>query len=356
MILVAVDAGGTSTRASVVDESLSCVGVGRAGRGNPISAGAESAFDEIVAAMRGAAAAARVELSEVGGITLAGAGGAAFEPDFISRRLASVGVRAPLTVRGDLAALFCSGTHETSGYSLVAGTGATGARIVDSTEVSVADGVGWLLGDTGSGFWIGRRVARAVTAALDGRAPTSMVGPALAMLGVVTDPTLRQGRSLTSHHVISTVYARSPLELAALAPVAFLDDSDNVSMDIVKEAANGLAQDVIDVHVDDIDGPVVIGGGVMAGQPRLRDRTVAALESAGLTLRVIEATDGLVGAAVLGLRDSGVEVDAPAFEALRSTTAAHEARARQLQVSRRPPAQTAGRRQHPHAGARVQRP
>lgn len=326
MILVAVDAGGTRTRASVVNDALACVGTGLAGRGNPISGGPEAAFDEILAAFTRAVTVAQVAFHEVGGITLAGAGGAAFDRDFIKRRLASAGVGVPLTVRGDLAALFCSGTHETSGYSLVAGTGATGARIVDSTEVQVADGVGWLLGDTGSGFWIGRRVARAVTAALDGRAPTSMVEPALALLGIEVDPTLRQGRLLTSHHLVRAVYAGSPLALAALAPVAFLDDSDDVSVAIVKEAADGLAQDVIDVHVDDVSGPLVMGGGVMAGQPRLRDHTVAALESAGLTLRVIEAADGLVGAAVLGLRDRGVTVDAAAFESLRSTTIAQLAR------------------------------
>lgn len=321
MIFVAVDAGGTSTRASVIDESRSCAGTGRAGRGNPISAGAESAWTEILAAMTHATAAAGVELRDVGGITLAGAGGGAFPPDFIVRRLASVGVRAPLTVRGDLAALFCSGTHETSGYSLVAGTGATAARIVDSTEVGVADGVGWLLGDTGSGFWIGRRVARAVSAALDGRAPTTMVEPALAVLGIKSTPDARQG-SRTSQRLVDVVYAGSPLALAALAPVAFLDDDDALSIAIVSEAAQGLAQDVMDVHTDDVTGPLVLGGGVMSSQRRLRDATLDALQSAGLELRVIAAVDGLVGASVLALRDAGVEVDAASFERLTATTAA----------------------------------
>lgn len=321
MIFVAVDAGGTSTRASVIDESRSCAGTGRAGRGNPISAGAESAWTEILAAMTHATAAAGVELRDVGGITLAGAGGGAFPPDFIVRRLASAGVRAPLTVRGDLAALFCSGTHETSGYSLVAGTGATAARIVDSTEVGVADGVGWLLGDTGSGFWIGRRVARAVSAALDGRAPTTMVEPALAVLGIKSTPDARQG-SRTSQRLVDVVYAGSPLALAALAPVAFLDDDDALSIAIVSEAAQGLAQDVMDVHTDDVTGPLVLGGGVMSSQRRLRDATLDALQSAGLELRVIAAVDGLVGASVLALRDAGVEVDAASFERLTATTAA----------------------------------
>lgn len=327
MILAAVDAGGTRTRASIVQNSLECRGVGLAGRGNPVSGGPDAAFAEIAAAVGQAASAAGVTLGEIDAVTLASAGGAAFEDGFLAAALDGIGIRASLARKGDLAALFCSGTHETSGYSLVAGTGATAVRIVDSAEVQTIDGLGWLLGDTGSGFWIGHRVARAVASALDGRASTSMVGPALKVLGIEADLALRGGRPVASHDLIRVVYTQSPFALAALAPVAFLDEGDEVSSGIVEDAAHGLAQAVIDVHADDVTGPLVIGGGVMSGQPRLRERAVVALESAGLTLRVIEATDGLVGAAVLGLRDAGVTVDAAAFETLRSTTAAQLARA-----------------------------
>lgn len=320
MILAAVDAGGTRTRASILLDSGHCVGTGLAGRGNPVSGGAEAAFGHIAAAISSAADDAAVSLGEIGTITLAAAGGSAFEAAFLTDRLADLGIGAPVTVKGDLVALFCSGTHETSGYSLVAGTGATAVRIVDSAEVQVVDGLGWLLGDTGSGFWIGHQVARAVAMALDGRRPTSLVGPALDVLGIEHDPTLRTGRSVASHELVRLAYKQSPLALAALAPVAFLDDDDEVSCEIVRAAANGLAQAVLDVHVDDVAGPLVVGGGVMTAQPRLREGIWAALESAGLALRVIEATDGLVGASVLALRDAGVLVDVDAFEILRSTT------------------------------------
>lgn len=323
VILAAVDAGGTQTRASILQNSFECRGTGLAGRGNPISAGPEAAFGEIAAAIRGAASAAGVTLEQIDAVTLASAGGAGYEPGFLADAFAAIGVRAPNAVKGDLAALFCSGTHETSGYSLVAGTGATAVRIVDSAEAQTIDGLGWLLGDVGSGFWIGRRVARAVASALDGRATTSMVAPALEALGLESDLDLRAGRPVVQHSLIRAVYTHSPLALAALAPIAFLDEGDEVSSVIVEAAVSGLAQSVLDVHTDVVTGPLVIGGGVMTGQPRMLAGVVAALESAGLALRVIEATDGLVGASVLGLRDAGITVDAAAFETVRSTTAKH---------------------------------
>ena len=327
MILAGVDAGGTRTRASIVQSSLECRGVGLAGRGNPTSAGPDAAFAEISAAIGRAAAAAGVSLSEIDAVTLASAGGTAYEEGFLTEAMARIGIRAPCAKKGDLAALFCSGTHETSGYSLVAGTGATAVRMVDSAEVQTIDGLGWLLGDTGSGFWIGHHVARAVAAALDGRSRTSMVQPALEVLGIEPNLVLRGGRPLASHELVRVVYTQSPFALAALAPIAFLDENDAVSVGIVEDAARGLAQAVVDVHADDVTGPLVVGGGVLSGQPRLREGIMAALRSSGRVMQVIEATDGLVGATVLGLRDAGVTVDAAAFETVRSTTAAQLARA-----------------------------
>lgn len=58
---------------------------------------------------------------------------------------------------------------------LVAGTGAIAAEVRDLRLDRVADGHGWLLGDAGSGFWLGREAVRGLLADLDaGRAPTPL--------------------------------------------------------------------------------------------------------------------------------------------------------------------------------------
>ena len=48
--VLAIDAGGTSTRAVIVDEDGSCLGFGHSGGGNPISAGFEPALASLAAA------------------------------------------------------------------------------------------------------------------------------------------------------------------------------------------------------------------------------------------------------------------------------------------------------------------
>ena len=81
---------------------------------------------------------------------------------------------------------------------------------------SVRDGLGWLLGDDGSGFWIGHRVARAVAAELDGRGPsTSLTGRVLDLLA---DVPRRQGvRRAEVAALLTWSHSRRPAELAQLA-------------------------------------------------------------------------------------------------------------------------------------------
>ena len=50
--VLAIDAGGTSTRAVIVDEAGNCLGFGHSGGGNPISAGFEPALASLAAATR----------------------------------------------------------------------------------------------------------------------------------------------------------------------------------------------------------------------------------------------------------------------------------------------------------------
>ena len=59
------------------------------------------------------------------------------------------------------------------------------ARVGDGRVDATCDGVGWLLGDRGSGFWIGHRVVRAAAAALDeSGAPTTLVELVLTEVGI----------------------------------------------------------------------------------------------------------------------------------------------------------------------------
>jgi glucosamine kinase len=310
-VFLVIDAGGTSTRAVIVDSSGRCSGYGRAGSGNPTSAGITSAVAAVGLASERARAGRGItgEPPLLAVIALAGENSAAFREQ-LSARLAPLGF-APVIVEPDLLGMFHSGTHQRDGYVLVAGTGAVAARVVGGELDHVVGGKGWLLGDSGSGYWIGHRVARAVVAALDGQGPpTALTELVLTAVAITTHPDSPAGRARALKQLVSILYSWRPVQLSEFAPLAFQVHEDPVAREILVAASAALAELLAAVRAPNLAGPIIAGGGVLIGgflaaPPGLRERLVVPTNSA----RVIPVADGVVGTAVLALRSVEIEVD-----------------------------------------------
>lgn len=313
-----MDAGGTSTRAVVLDASGQTYGYGRGGGGNPTAAGVSAAVDAIGFAAEHALAeipdSARPTLAL---IVMAGEKTTVFREQ-VAGRLAALGV-SEVVLDHDLLGIFHSGTAAAQGYALIAGTGTVAARISGGRLDRVAGGKGWLLGDAGGGFWIGHAVARAVVASLDGRAEdTALTGLVLEATGVQTDTGTAHGRAEALRQLVSALYARPPISLAEFAPLAFAAHDDRVAQQILIDASAALADLLSAVRVPDLAGPVVVGGSVMvrgmlAAPPSLQ----AVLVPPAAGDAVIPVSDGLVGAAVLVLRHVGRDVDEDLFRTIQ---------------------------------------
>jgi glucosamine kinase len=314
--LLAVDAGGTSTRAVVVGQDGVCRGFGTAGSGNPISSGPAHAAEQVASAAAAAIARAGVDVV-AGPVVLAMAGSSAdADTGWITPALAAAGADGRIVVESDLLATFCAGAWEQDGYAVVAGTGAAAIGVRGGRQVRVADGLGWLLGDAGSGFWIGRRVVRAVAADLDGRGPTTaLTALLLGDLGLdAAEPRSGGGRSVALTGLVRAVYALRPIELARFAPLVFAAGDDAAAAEIRAGARTALMTALDAVRDDAVRGPLVCGGGVLgslgleAGLPGVDEvRTVA---------------DGAIGAVVLALRTDGLPVDRAVFERIRDSLTA----------------------------------
>ena len=234
-------------------------------------------------------------------------------------RLAALGWRQVI-LQHDLLGMFGSGTHLLDGYALIAGTGSVAARVVGGQLEQVVGGRGWLLGDAGSGFWIGQQVARAVVAALDGQQPPTALTPlVLGAVGVEPDLSSPAGRTRVVRDLVSLCYARPPVQLAELAPLAFAVHDDPTARAILVAASQALADLVAAVAVPEVvAGPIVAGGsvlvrGLLAAPADLR----RALVPIGGDAELITVSDGVVGAAVLGLRSAGITVDEALFARVR---------------------------------------
>ena len=315
--VLALDAGGTSTRALVVEAGGRCLGFGRSGSGNPVSSGPDEAAGSLAASALAALATARCAPGDVELVLLAAAGaGSPAHREGLTRRLADAGLTGRLVFASDLLATFCSGTHLLAGYGLIAGTGAAAVRVVDGRQDGVADGLVWLLGDEGSGFWIGHQVVRAVLADLDGRGrPTALTAALRERLQVADDLPPRQA----AEAITRVLYLARPVRLADLAVLAFAAAGDPVADGVVAGAARGLATTLRAVTAPEVDGPVVLGGGVLGRSRVLRDAVLSTYADGGPRPETLVVQDGAVGAGVLALRHAGLTVDEPVFATLAAS-------------------------------------
>ncbi|GAA3156154.1 N-acetylglucosamine kinase [Nonomuraea salmonea] len=161
-LFLGIDAGGTSTRALLTTSTGERAGYGLAGGGNPAAHGVDAALAEITTAVKQALGATDPGRVVNGVIGLAGLG--ALEDPAVhaafSRAWADCGLHFPVRGVEDPLLAFVAGTPDPSGHVLLSGTGAVALRVADRRVTEVADGQGWLLGDEGSGFWLGRAAAR----------------------------------------------------------------------------------------------------------------------------------------------------------------------------------------------------
>ena len=312
MLVMGVDAGGTSTRAVLATAEGECIGYGRGGSGNPTSSGIPTALAGVRGAISGAVAGTGATLADVAGIVIAMAGHDARggASDWIMDPLAQDGFVGTLTFESDLLAMYSSGAVAPVGYGVVCGTGASAVRVEGGRIVATADGLGWLLGDRGSGFWIGRGAAAAAVDELEGIGPsTALTSLVLQATGAVGEGRSAEGRPAALERLVRVLYTRRPVQLAEFAPLVFdaADAQDPVALRILTDAGEQLVRTLALVSAR--PGPVVAGGSIVSrdGAPQrlLREHLATAFGDQPFVL----VDSGAAGATMLALRHAGVAVD-----------------------------------------------
>lgn len=303
------DLGGTSTRILVVGPDGQEHGRSVTGGGNPTTdpAGAAAALGD---ALR--TALAGLDPSRVKASVLGVAGGSALRTPAVATHFGGVWAAAGLTCDPgyvpDLEVAFASGTPEADGAVLVAGTGAAAGSLTDRRLTRTADGHGWLLGDDGSGFWLGREAVRATLRTLDaGTSPGPLVDSVLRELdaGRSAGPTpiaARPGLDGQRDRVIQVVNSRPGVQLSALAPLvtaAYLA-RDPQAQSIVERAAAALVATLGLIRDPAESTPIVLAGS-LAGDRSPVGIVLRSLLTARFAGAVVPARSGVGGAAWLAL-------------------------------------------------------
>jgi N-acetylglucosamine kinase-like BadF-type ATPase len=298
-VVVGIDAGGTRVRALVCDRDGRRCGSGTAAGANPVSRGVGDTATQLGVAL--SAALSGIDPDRVAMIALGMAGSQAFGAE-LAALLPGVGERLGLRCAwlqfSDLEVAFAAGSAADGGLVVLSGTGAAVAEIRDRRMARYVDGAGWLLGDRGSGFWLGWQAARAAVAARDGRGePTVLAEWIGAEVGAPpAEPAALPGADRGTRDLVGALYRRSPVSLSQFAPLVSRAAlaGDVVAVRLIEGAAQALLDEVALMLRPDTEW-VVLAGGVLLGPGPLRDAVVAGL--ADRSVRIGEALDGAAGAA-----------------------------------------------------------
>jgi N-acetylglucosamine kinase-like BadF-type ATPase len=153
----------------------------------------------------------------------------------------------------------------TSGVLLYAGTGAVACTQINNELLRVG-GWGYLLGDEGAGYWIGREAVRSLMVFIDKE--QSPVPGSL-------EAEISKAISATSWaDVKHFVYGNNRSEIAALAKIVFSQQSQASAIRILESAADHLISlvDRVDEITGDTSRPIIFTGGTSRGEGPLNNR------------------------------------------------------------------------------------
>jgi N-acetylglucosamine kinase-like BadF-type ATPase len=214
-----------------------------------------------------------------------------------------IGWKARTLVVNDALVALAAGAGDDPGVVIIAGTGSIAYGRDGADRAARAGGWGYLLGDEGSGFWIGRRALSAIVRAADGRGPaTSLTALVMAHLDLVRPSDL-----------IHQTYYRD-LRRGAIAGLAPLvekarADGDAVAADILSQAARELTAAAASVVTRlDMRGevfPTILAGGIFKAVPWLAGELIQLLSEVAprSDVRVLEV-EPATGAVRLALAEA----------------------------------------------------
>ncbi len=235
--LLGIDGGGSTVRVVICTPDLETMAQVTGETVNPSIVGREEAARRIQAAIHDALAAASLSPGAIGA-ACAGVAGAAssHSADWLHGVLSSVLPQTRITVSSDYEIALVGAHGKREGVLVLCGTGSLAYGVNAAGETALAGAWGYLIGDEGSGYWLGAQGLRAVARAADGRdQPTTLTAALLDALNLAQPLDL-----------ISWLY-HSPTprmrEVAGLAPLVLrcAEAGDPIAWQIVEEGAAELA-------------------------------------------------------------------------------------------------------------------
>ena len=303
-----IDGGGTTTRAVLIDDRRHEIARAASGPSNYHSVGratAEASLREVLSQLFAAAGVGPAGVKTVG----LGMAGVARPDDrrLVRALLAAILPGPQLVMTHDAETALVGGTGRRHGVVLIAGTGAIAYGVNARGDARRADGWGYLLGDDGSAYWIGREGLRAVARACDGRGrPTALQDLVADDLGLreEDEPAARALRRSLVGRVYAAGFGVPQLAAISRRVEQAAREGDAVAGEILHRAGQQLGRTLCAVirglEMAQERFETVLAGGVLRAAGPVRDTVVGILaQSAPYASAIAPRHDAAFGAAIL---------------------------------------------------------
>ena len=267
MHVLGIDAGGTKTICLLADGEGTVVGEARGGGAN-LQASGELEVEKVLHHVMDAAIGDRDVRPDAICLGIAGVDRPQ-DTAAVHSIMRRIGFKARVIVVNDALVALVAGAGDGEGIVVVAGTGSIAYGRDASGRAARAGGWGYLLGDEGGGFWIGRAALTAVVRQFDGRGPATLLTPMI----------LEHLHLSTPSELIHEIYYRD-VHRHIIAGIAGLvqramEQRDAIAAEILTrggaELASAARSVITRLEMRGDTFPTVLAGGIFRGIPWLVD-------------------------------------------------------------------------------------
>ena len=302
MHVLGIDAGGTKTVCLLADDRGQVLNQARGGGANLQSAG-ELEVEKVLHRVMEEALGDHDVLPAAICLGIAGVDRPE-DSDAVRGIMRRIGFKTPTLVVNDALVALVAGAADEPGVVVVAGTGSIAYGRDARGRAARAGGWGYLLGDEGAGFWIGRAALSAVVRQFDGRGPATLL----------TEMVLKHMHLDSPTQLIHEIYYRDVHRHAVAGLAALVDHAaeagDAVSGQILARAGAELTAAAASVITRlDMRGqmfPTILAGGIFFGVPWLATDVTARLSEVAprseVRLLDVEPAVGAVRLAIAAAR------------------------------------------------------
>lgn len=233
MHVLGIDAGGTKTVCLLANAEGHILAESRGGGANLQAAG-ELEVEKVLHGVMEDAIGDRDVRPDAVCLGIAGVDRPA-DADAVRSIMRRLGFKSRTLIVNDALVALVAGVRDEPGVVLIAGTGSIAYGRDAAGRAARSGGWGYLLGDEGGGFWIGRSALAAVVRQFDGRGPATLL----------TDLVLAEMRLASPTELIHAIYDKG-LQRRAIAGIAAVvqraaDARDAVASEILTRAGAELA-------------------------------------------------------------------------------------------------------------------